>query len=443
MNKCPTIAAIATPLMKCAIHIIRISGTNCYEIVNKITSKKITKRAYTIQHVNICDHDKIVDDVLVLKYVAPKSYTGEDMIEITCHGSPFIANKIVELLVINGAQIASPGEFTKRAFLSKKINLLQAEGINNLINSNSNASLKIAHKSIDKKTSEKINEIVSSLFLIIGQVEVNIDYPEYDDVPQISNKEIKTRLTKIIKSLNNIVDNSNKVIPYVNGINVAIVGKPNVGKSSLLNAILNENKAIVSSVPGTTRDIIQYSAIIGDIAYNFIDTAGIHTPNNKIEKIGIKLSKNTIKKAQLILFVVDGSKKASKEDRQIYKLIKNKNHITVINKSDIKQLKTDFAGVKVSAKTRNINNLINEINKSTLNYDADLDVVLPSQNDINLVKSVINILNRVFVKLNNKEPLDLLIEDLKLSHNKLLGILGQNDDFDLVNELFKNFCVGK
>jgi len=443
MNKYPTIAAIATPLMKCAIHVIRISGSDCYEIVNRVTSKKIKKDGYTIQHVNIYDHDKVVDDVLVLKYVAPKSYTGEDMVEITCHGSPFIASKIVELLVINGAKVARPGEFTKRAFLNNKLNLLQAEGINNLINSNSNASLKIAHKSIDKKTSEKISRIVSSLFLIIGQAEVNIDYPEYDDVPQISNNEIKARLTKIIKSLNNIVDDSNKVIPYVNGINVAIVGKPNVGKSSLLNAILNENKAIVSSIPGTTRDIIQYSAIIGDIAYNFIDTAGIHTPTNRIEKVGIKLSKNTIKNAQLILFVVDGSKKSSKEDQQIYKLIKNKNHIVVINKSDIKQLKTDFVGVKVSAKTKDIGKLIHEINKSAMNYDADLDVVLPSKNDINLTKSVISILDDVLVKLNNNEPLDLLIEDLKLAHNKLLGILGQNDDFDLVNELFKNFCVGK
>lgn len=443
MNKYPTIVAIATPLMKCAIHVIRISGSDCYEIVNKVTSKKIKKDGYTIQHVNIYDHDKVVDDVLVLKYVAPKSYTGEDMVEITCHGSPFIASKIVELLVINGAKVAGPGEFTKRAFLNNKLNLLQAEGINNLINSNSNASLKIAHKSIDKKTSEKISGIVSSLFLIIGQVEVNIDYPEYDDVPQISNNEIKAILTKIIKSLNNIVDDSNKVIPYVNGINVAIVGKPNVGKSSLLNAILNENKAIVSSIPGTTRDIIQYSAIIGDIAYNFIDTAGIHTPTDRIEKVGIKLSKNTIKNAQLILFVVDGSKKSSKEDQQIYKLIKNKNHIIVINKSDIKQLKTDFVGVKISAKTKDISNLINKINKSAMNYDADLDVVLPSKNDINLTKSVISILDDVLVKLNNNEPLDLLIEDLKLAHNKLLAILGQNDDFDLVNELFKNFCVGK
>ena len=443
MNKYPTIVAIATPLMKCAIHVIRISGSDCYKIVNKVTSKKIKKNGYTIQRVNIYDHDKVVDDVLVLKYVAPKSYTGEDMVEITCHGSPFIASKIVELLVINGAKVAGPGEFTKRAFLNNKLNLLQAEGINNLINSNSNASLKIAHKSIDKKTSEKISGIVSSLFLIIGQVEVNIDYPEYDDVPQISNNEIKARLTKIIKSLNNIVDDSNKVIPYVNGINVAIVGRPNVGKSSLLNAILNENKAIVSSIPGTTRDIIQYSVIIGDIAYNFIDTAGIHTPTDRIEKAGIKLSKNTIKNAQLILFVVDGSKKSSKEDQQIYKLIKNKNHIVVINKSDIKQLKTDFVGIKVSAKTKDISNLINKINKSAMNYDADLDVVLPSKNDINLTKSVISILDDVFVKLNNNEPLDLLIEDLKLAHNKLLAILGQNDDFDLVNELFKNFCVGK
>ena len=306
-----------------------------------------------------------------------------------------------------------------------------------------NSQREMAANQISGKVSDLINELRDDMIQIISNINVNIDYPEYDDVPQISNNEIKARLTKIIKSLNNIVDDSNKVIPYVNGINVAIVGKPNVGKSSLLNAILNENKAIVSSIPGTTRDIIQYGAIIGDIAYNFIDTAGIHTPTDRIEKVGIKLSKNTIKNAQLILFVVDGSKKSSKEDQQIYKLIKNKNHIVVINKSDIKQLKTDFVGVKVSAKTKDISKLIHEINKSAMNYDADLDVVLPSKNDINLTKSVISILDDVLVKLNNNEPLDLLIEDLKLAHNKLLGILGQNDDFDLVNELFKNFCVGK
>ncbi len=443
MNKYPTIVASATPLFKSAIHMIRISGCDAYEIVNKISNTKITKNGYTIQRAKIFDNKKLIDDVLIMKYIAPHSYTGEDMIEITCHGSPFITNKIINLLIINGAKQADHGEFTKRAFLNNKLNLLQAEGINNLINSNSNFSLDIAHKSIDKNTFEKINNIINSLFKIIGQIEVNIDYPEYDITEKITRKTIKNKLEEIIKSLNSIVNNSIQVIPYVDGINVAIIGKPNVGKSSLLNAILKENKVIVSSIPGTTRDIVQYSAIIKDITYNFIDTAGIHKPTNLIEQIGIKLSKKTIKNAQLILFVIDGSKPTTKEDDKIYELIKNKNHIVVINKTDIKRIKQKYNGALVSAKNKKIANLINAINKKALKFDGNFDTILPSQNDINLMQAAIKTLENVLIGINKNQPSDLIIEDLKTAHIKLLSILGMNNDFDLINELFKKFCIGK
>ena len=443
MNKQSTIVAIATPLMKCAIHLIRISGNDAYQIINKITDRKITNNGYCIQYANIIENKKIIDNVLVMKYIAPNSYTGEDMVEITCHGSVFIAKKIINLLIINGAKPADHGEFTKRAFLNNKLNLIQAEGINNLINSNSNISLDIAHKSIDKKTSKLFNKIINSLFEIIGKIEVNIDYPEYDITERITKNSIKTKLNKIIKSLNKIVNDSIKVIPYVNGINVAIVGKPNVGKSSLLNAILNENKVIVSSIPGTTRDIVQYSVVIKDITYNFIDTAGIHKPTNSIEEIGIKLSKKAIQNAQLILFVIDGSKKTSKDDDNIYELIKNKNHIIVINKTDIKTIKLKYNGALVSAKNKKINNLINAINKKVSNFDANIDIVLPSQNDINLIQSAIKTLKSALISINKNQPLDLVIEDLKTSYDKLLSILGKNQDFNLIDELFKKFCIGK
>ena len=307
------------------------------------------------------------------------------------------------------------------------------EGINNLVNSNSNLSLAVAHKSIDKNTSEKINGIIDSLFAIIGQIEVNIDYPEYDAAEKLTKKEIKTKLNKIINLLKVIVDDSIQVTPYVNGINVAIVGKPNVGKSSLLNAILKENKVIVSEIPGTTRDVVQYSAVIKDITYNFIDTAGIHKPTNTIEQIGIKLSKKMIQNAQLILFVIDGSKPTNKEDDKIFNLIKNKNYITVINKTDLKILKTK----------KKINNLIKAINKKAINFDANIDIVLPSQNDINLMQAAIKTLKSVLINVNKNQPLDLIIEDLKSAHDKLLSIIGKNKDFDLINELFKKFCVGK
>ena len=327
-----TITAIATPLMKCAIHIIRISGDDAYEIVNSIIDKPITKEPYKISRANIYDNGELVDDVLLLKYVAPKSYTGEDMVEITCHGSVYVAKKILSLLIEHGASMADHGEFTKRAFLNNKITLLQAEGINNVINSNSEKSLKIANKWKNKKMSDWIQKMADDLFKITGQIEVNIDYPEYDDVPQITVSDMKSKINQIINNLKKIINDSKEVIPLLNGIDVAIVGSPNAGKSSLLNAFLKQNVAIVSNVPGTTRDIIQYSVVIDGVTYNFIDTAGIHKPTDKIEKVGINKSKEAIKKAKLILFVIDRSKKENADTKKIYQLIKRKPHIVVLNK---------------------------------------------------------------------------------------------------------------
>lgn len=440
-----TIVALATANITCAIHIIRVSGDKCYEIVNKITADKIIKKGYCAQKTFIVDKSKkVIDDVIIIKYVRPKSYTSEDMVEINCHGSPFIVNKIISLLIQNGCALASRGEFTKRSYLNNKINLLQAEGINNLINAKSNVSLAIANKCINKKMTDSLNKIANVLFQIIGQAEVNIDYPEYDAVPLISNTKIISNIKNIINRLNKIIVNSTKIMPYVNGINVAIVGKPNVGKSSLLNAILNKNIAIVSSIPGTTRDMIQYSAIINDITYNFIDTAGIHAPINKIEAIGIKLAKQTIDNADLILFVVDGSKKITNEDNQIFNLIKNKNYLIVNNKIDLKQSKNSYKNtINVSAKNKKIDLLIKSLTKKISDINLNDEIILPSQNDINQMQNSINNLNIVLKGIDKKQSLDLLIQYLHAAHESIINILGKSKNYNFIDELFNNFCVGK
>ena len=442
-SKNRTIVALATPPMRSAIHLIRISGPDCYEIINKLSLKEITPLANTLQYARLYDGRKFLDEAVLLKYTAPHSYTGEDMIEITCHGSMFVVSQILKKLIQSGAVVAKNGEFTRRAFLNNKISLVQASAINNIINSTSSKSLSLAQKGFDKRASEALHEIAQKLFKITGQIEVNIDYPEYDDVPNISNKDIEKSIKEAYTYLNKVVNQSTKAIPIMNGINVAIVGKQNVGKSSLLNAILNENKAIVSDIPGTTRDTIQYSAVIGDLTYNFIDTAGLHQSSDKIEQLGIERAKKTIDNADLVLFVVDGSKKFDQDDEKIYKSIKNKKHIIVVNKKDLKQTKLPIKGVSISAKKKNISALFKNIGKNILDIDMNFDLILPTEGAITEIKSCINELKICLDCIKKKQPKDLIVEYLHKAHSSILNVLGESGDFNFINRLFDNFCVGK
>ena len=284
--------------------------------------------------------------------------------------------------------------------------------------------------------------MADDLFKITGQIEVNIDYPEYDDVPQITVRDMKSKINQIINNLKKIINDSKEVIPLLNGIDVAIVGSPNAGKSSLLNAFLKQNVAIVSNVPGTTRDIIQYSVVIDGITYNFIDTAGIHKPTDKIEKVGINKSKEAIKKAKLILFVIDGSKKENADTKKIYQLIKRKPHIIVLNKSDLTK-KVEINGISVCAKKQEIKNLIEAIIEKSQNINSNIETLLPSEKDISLAKNVIKILNDCLKEINNNQPIDLLNEYFHKAHQQLLTIIGKTENFNFIDQLFKSFCVGK
>jgi tRNA modification GTPase len=446
MIKNTTIISLATPPMNGAIHIVRISGDDTYKIINKITDKNIKKESYVIQRVNIIDNKTILDDVLLMKFIAPKSFTGEDLIEINCHGGIFLASKIINLLIKNGAKLAERGEFSKRAFMNKKLNLNQAHAINNLINSTNEKSVEFAHNGLNIKTNKKLEEFINTLFLLIGQIEVNIDYPEYDDVPNIGKKQFIQKLTEINKTLLQMIDSSKQHMKYVEGFNVAILGKPNVGKSSLLNVLLQEEKAIVSSVPGTTRDAVEGRVNINGLTFNIIDTAGIRSKtNNKIEKIGIDNSIKNINKADIILFVIDGSKKIDEEDKRILSLIKSKPYIIVSNKADLKQVNNNLSVISISAKNKKIASLLNVIkNKAqTLNVKSNNIPLVQSSASIGYIEHAHEKISESLDNIKSGVSFDLIIQELHEAYEELLKVTGKNVDYEFINEMFKKFCLGK
>ena len=441
-----TIVALSSAPLNCAIHTIRVSGDDCYKIVQKITREKIIKEPYKIQHVAIIDEKKqMIDDVLLLKFVAPHSYNAENTIEINCHGGLFVANKIIELLIKNGATYAKPGEFTYRAVINGKINMLQANAINNIIKSKNFSSLKIAHNGLNKKSTIKIEKMRDEIFKIIGNIEVNIDYPEYEDYKNLTNNVLLKKIKPIKAKLINLIKFSQLSTKIMDGFNIAIIGSPNAGKSSLLNKILDEDKAIVSNIPGTTRDIVEGRINYKNITFNFVDTAGIRDKAKYFEKIGINKSLEQINKSDLILFIIDKTKKTTKKEREVFKLIKQKPHIIIINKSDLNCKKTIFKGLNFSCKFDNINRVLNEIIKkiNVQSLEKTDFAFLQTPNEIGILKKILEIINVVIIDANKKKPIDLLVENLYEIYNNFNLILGENCDLDFLEKLFANFCVGK
>lgn len=439
-----TIVALATAPLNCAIHIIRVSGDDAFKIVNKITNTKITKVGFSIQHTTIIDHDGAnIDDVLIMKYVAPKSYTGENIVEINCHGGLFIASKIIELLIKAGATYAKRGEFTQRALLNGKINLINAYGINNTINATNLTSLKLAQNSLNNRLTKKIQGFLEQLFKLIGAIEVNIDYPEYDGVDNITNKVLIDRLTNLNLKLKDLYEYSQIARKLTQGFNIALVGEPNVGKSSLLNKLIHENKAIVSNIPGTTRDIVEGRINYKDITFNFVDTAGIRSKANIVEALGIKKTYQELKKADLILFILDASKRNSKIENNLLQKIKNKNHIVVLNKSDLAR-KNNTDGFLFSCKKSKVNPLMDLIVKSVrANNIENTDMTyLQSADQIGTLLKVVHQIDKVIAGAKSKQPIDLLVEHLHQCYDSLNELIG-NGDLNFLDKLFANFCVGK
>ncbi|MBP3634845.1 MAG: tRNA uridine-5-carboxymethylaminomethyl(34) synthesis GTPase MnmE [Bacilli bacterium] len=445
-----TICAISTAVGIGAISIIRVSGTDAIEIVNKIFDKDLSKKeSHTINYGHIMEDNNIIDEVMVSIMKAPKTFTKEDVVEINCHGGIATTNKVLELLLINGARLAEPGEFTKRAFLNGRIDLIEAESIMDLINSETENSRKLAINGIEGKISKLIKDIINKLIMVNANIEVNIDYPEYDDIEIITKKEIEDISIYINKELSKLLYESENGKLIKEGINTLILGRPNVGKSSILNKLIDEDKAIVTDIAGTTRDIVEGQIRINGILLNVIDTAGIRKTDDIVEKIGVEKSIKLIEEANLIILVFNNNEILTSEDKELLEKTKDKKRIIVINKMDLES-KIDFNVFKdeniiklsaiedVEELKKEVSDIfkLNELNNKDFTY-------LSNSRQISLVKKAIEQAKNLAKALKVDVPIDILEIDIKEICETLNEIIGESYDEKLIDTLFSNFCLGK
>ena len=448
-----TIAAISTALGVGAISIIRISGDEAVNIVNKITkSKKIDKSpTHTIHYDFIIDNDKIIDEVLISVMLAPKTFTKEDIVEINCHGGIATTNKVLELLLTNGCRLAEPGEFTKRAFLNGRIDLIEAEGIMDLINSKTETSRNLAINQVSGRTSNLIKDLRQQIIEILANIEVNIDYPEYEDIEEMTNQILSERISNIENKIKDILNKSENGKIVKEGINVALIGRPNVGKSSLLNCLLEQDKAIVTDIAGTTRDFVEGIISIDGIILNIIDTAGIRQTNDIVESIGVNKSIDLIDKSDLVILLLNNNEEITEEDIELLEKIKDKNYIIVINKNDleshinIEKLDKDKI-IYISALNNSGIDKLKEKIKEIFNFDkittSDL-TYLTNARSLSLLRQSLNSLNDIKIGLKNNLPIDMLEIDLKNIWELLGSIIGETYEDELIDQLFSQFCLGK
>ena len=445
-----TIAAISTALGVGAISIIRVSGDKSIEIVNKIFDKDLEKvKSHTIVYGHIVDNEIIIDEVLVSVMRSPKTFTTEDVIEINCHGGIATTNKVLELLLKNGARMAEAGEFTKRAFLNGRIDLLEAEGVMDLIDSKTEASRKLAMSALSGNVSSMISDLRNQMIDIITNIEVNIDYPEYEDILVVTTDMINSSITSLEDKLRKILKEAENGKIIKNGINTLIIGRPNVGKSSLLNKLLNEEKAIVTDIEGTTRDIVEGNISLDGIELNIIDTAGIRKTDNVVEQIGVNRSLSLIDKADLIILVLNNNEKLTEEDYKLLDSTKDRKRIIFINKNDLsKNIDLDSVDNVVygsTMQTSGINALkdkikelfnMEEIEKGDFNY-------LSNARHIATIHECISVVESIKEGLKNGLPIDMLEIDIKKIWELLGNLIGESYDEELLDNLFSRFCLGK
>ena len=458
-----TIAAISTAMGNGGIGIIRMSGKDSFKILQKIfVNSKNNKlnidniKGHTIQYgyiINSVNGEKI-DEVLVSFFKNPKSYTREDMCEINSHGGMIIEKIILEQCLKNGAVLAEPGEFTKRAFLNGRIDLSQAESIMDLINSKTDKEAKASINQLEGDLSNKIKEIKSKLLDLMADIEASIDYPEYD-IEETTNKIAYEKLDEVENKLLNLKDSFNKGKILKEGIKTAIVGRPNAGKSSLLNKILKEERAIVSDVEGTTRDTIEEYININGIPLKIIDTAGIRNTEDEIEKIGVKKAISVLNDADLILAIFDNTKELEDDDIEILDLIKNKNSIILLNKTDLKEnnlenkkelIELNKKIIKISAKDgRGINDLYNEIeNLFQINdLETGKEIIITNIRHKNQIECATKSIEKAKESINDNMPIDIISISIIQCLEDLGKITGENVSEDIINEIFSKFCLGK
>ena len=447
-----TIAAVATTIGESSINVIRLSGKDSIKIANKIFSKNLNNvKSHTIHYGFIMENNEKVDEVLVSVFLSPKSFTTEDVVEISVHGGSTSVNKVMELLLSNGARLAEPGEFLKRAFLNGRIDLTQAEAVSDLINAQTESSRKMAVKGIDKKIYNIVNELKEKVLSLIANIEVNIDYPEYEDAVVVTKDMIKEVNSYINNKINELLNNSKKGLLIKNGLKIVIVGKPNVGKSSILNSLLNEEKAIVTDVKGTTRDIVEGTLIIEGIKIDILDTAGIRKTNDIVESIGVSRSVDAIKDADLVLFVIDSNEGFTEEDEEILNKITDKEILVVYNKSDLnnnynenKLSKynslniTTFDSKKIDVLKDKISEIFDLKSIAESNY-----TYISNARQISLLNKSLEIIDEINKAIENDIEIDMIEIDVKRLWETLSEITGEVNSDDLLNEIFSKFCLGK
>lgn len=454
-----TIAAISTPPGEGAISIVRMSGEEAVSIAQKVFSgKDLTQaKSHTINYGHIVDpktHEEI-DEVMVSLMLAPKTFTREDVVEINCHGGIVATNRILQLLLVNGARLAEPGEFTKRAFLHGRIDLTQAESVMDLIRAKTDRSMKIALNQLDGNLSHLIDSLRKDILDVLAQVEVNIDYPEYDDVEEMTTKLLKEKAIEIKQRIEQLLKTASQGKIMREGLATALVGRPNVGKSSLLNHLLHEDKAIVTDVAGTTRDVIEEYVNVSGVPLKLIDTAGIRETDDKVEKIGVERSKKAIEQSDLVLLVLNAAESLTKEDLELIRLTNDKKRIIILNKTDLEEKldRKELAKISENApvyatsilKNEGVEALEEAISKLFFNgiEISQSTVMVTNARHIALLKKAQNSLDSVLEGISSGMPVDLVQIDMTEAWNLLGEITGESYEDELLDQLFSQFCLGK
>lgn len=448
-----TITAISTPLGEGAIGIVRLSGTDAVAIANKVFKGKNleTVASHTINYGHIVENDETIDEVMVSVMRAPKTFTREDVVEINTHGGVAVTNEILQLLIRSGARMAEPGEFTKRAFLNGRVDLTQAEAVMDLIRAKTDKAMAVAVSQLDGSLKDLINNTRQEILNTLAQVEVNIDYPEYDDVEEVTTALVREKTQDFQALLENLLATAKRGKILREGLSTAIIGRPNVGKSSLLNNLLREEKAIVTDIEGTTRDVIEEYVNIKGVPLKLIDTAGIRDTDDVVEKIGVERSKKALEEADLVLLVLNSSEPLTEQDRTLLEISKNSNRIILLNKTDLPQaiqmeeLPEDVIPISV-LKNENIDKIEDRINQLFFDNAGSVEkdaTYLSNARHISLIERALESLEAVNQGLELGMPVDLLQVDMTRTWEILGEITGDAAPDELITQLFSQFCLGK
>lgn len=440
-----TIAAIITAVSESAISVIRLSGDESIEIADKLFSRDLTKvKSHTVTYGHILDpmDNAVIDEVLVSVFRAPKTYTREDVVEVSCHGGALVTKKVLELILSHGARLANNGEFTQRAFLNGRIDLTQADSVMDLIRSENDFARELAISGVQGNIKKLIEPYLDRLLEILATIEVNIDYPEYDDVEMLTQESLLPRTKTLLKDLEVILKESKSGRIMKEGVKTVILGKPNVGKSSILNVLLDEDKAIVTDIAGTTRDLVEGWIKLENVALHLVDTAGIRETGDMIEQIGIEKSRHALETADLVIVVLDASQTRDAEDLELLEKTKDKERIIVYNKKDLVDEPID--GVSVSALENDVSALVDKINDMFEEHTRALkQPTLSNERHIAAVRMSYLAMERAIEALEMGIELDLVTMDLNESYRELASVIMPKQDIDILDEIFSRFCLGK